>query len=338
MKTSIRQISKITGFSIATVSNALNGKKGVNKETAEKILKVAKANGYLNERKITSINFVIYKKSGDIISDTPFFSSLIEGVEMESRKCGYRTIIHNLDQSSEEYEGILEEILNDASSGILLLATELNEEDVKDFERAVSPVVIVDSWYSQTKFDAVLINNTDAVAYAVDYLINKGHTEIGYLKSQLRIKNFTYRAQGYRRALLQRRIPINEEYQIKLTPTTDGAYRDMNNYLETSPKLPTAFVADNDIIALAAIKALKQHGYRIPKDISVIGFDDLPFCNISSPSLTTVRVFKQDMGRLAVKKLIDRIQNGAGINTRTEIGTEFIERDSVCELKKSNGG
>ncbi|PHV70435.1 LacI family transcriptional regulator [Sporanaerobium hydrogeniformans] len=338
MKTSIRQISQITGFSIATVSNALNGKKGVNKETAEKILKVAKAHGYLSERKITNINFVICKKSGDIISDTPFFSALIEGVEMESRKCGYRTVIQKLDQSSVEYESILEGILNDGASGILLLATELSEEDIKDFERAVSPLVIVDSWYTKSKFDAVLINNTDSVTAAVEYLIGKGHREIGYLKSQLRIKNFTYRAQGYRRALLQRRIPINEEFQVKLTPTTEGAYRDMDSYLRTSPKLPTAFVADNDIIALAAIKALKQHGYKVPQDISVIGFDDLPFCNISSPSLTTVRVFKQDMGRLAVRKLIDRIQNGVGINTKTEIGTEFIERDSVCELKKSNGG
>ncbi|WP_069999821.1 LacI family DNA-binding transcriptional regulator [Cellulosilyticum sp. I15G10I2] len=332
MKTSIRQISKITGFSPATVSNALSGKRGVNKETAEKILEVAKERGYINETKITNIKFVIYKKSGEIISDTPFFSSLIEGVEMESRASGYKTIICNLDKGSEEFEHLLEQILNDSTSGILLLATELNEEDVKVFEKAVSPVVVVDSWYGKLNFDSVLINNTDSVHNAVDYLISKGHHEIGYLKSEFRIRNFTYRAQGYRRALIQKRIPINEEYQVILRPTMDGAYRDMDKYLNTNPKLPSAFVADNDIIALAAIKALKQHGYKIPRDISVIGFDDLPFCNISSPSLTTIRVFKQDMGRMAVKRLIDKMQHGSSIHTKTEICTEFIERDSVKEL------
>ncbi|MDF2614618.1 MAG: transcriptional regulator, LacI family [Clostridia bacterium] len=332
MKTSIREISKITGFSPATVSNALSGKRGVNKETAEKILQVAKDRGYINETKITNIKFVIYKKSGEIISDTPFFSSLIEGVEMESRASGYKTIICNLDRSSDEFDQLLEQILNDSTSGILLLATELNEEEVRVFEKASSPVVVVDSWYGKLNFDSVLINSTDSVHNAVEYLISKGHHEIGYLRGEFRIKNFSYRAQGYKRALVQKRIPINEDYQVTLRPTMDGAYRDMDKYLKKNPKLPSAFVADNDIIALAAIKALKQHGYRIPQDISIIGFDDLPFCGISSPSLTTIRVFKQDMGRMAVKRLIDKMQNGSAIHTKTEICTEFIQRDSVRDL------
>ncbi|MDF2878047.1 MAG: transcriptional regulator, LacI family [Clostridia bacterium] len=333
MKTSIREISKITGFSPATVSNALSGKRGVNKGTAERILATAKERGYINETKITSIKFVIYKKTGEIISDTPFFSSLIEGVEMESRASGYKTVICNLDKSSDEFEQLLEQILNDSTSGILLLATELSEEDVKVFEKAVSPVIVVDSWYGKLNFDSVLINSTDSVHNAVEYLISKGHRDIGYLRSEFRIKNFSYRSQGYKRALIQKRIPINEYYQVTLRPTMDGAYRDMDKYLSTKPKLPTAFVADNDIIALAAIKALKQYGYRIPKDISVIGFDDLPFCGISSPSLTTIRVFKQEMGRMAVKQLINKIQNGSSIHTKIEICTAFIERDSVKEVE-----
>ena len=333
MKTSIREISKITGFSPATVSNALSGKRGVNKDTAEKILATAKERGYINETKITSIKFVIYKKTGEIISDTPFFSSLIEGVEMESRASGYKTVICNLDKSSDEFNQLLEQILNDPTSGILLLATELSEEDVKVFEKAVSPVIVVDSWYGKLKFDSVLINSTDSVHNAVEYLISKGHRDIGYLRSEFRIKNFSYRSQGYKRALIQKRIPVNERYQVTLRPTMDGAYRDMDKYLSTKPKLPTAFVADNDIIALATIKALKQYGYRIPRDISVIGFDDLPFCGISSPSLTTIRVFKQEMGRMAVKQLINKIQNGSSIHTKIEICTTFIERDSVKEVE-----
>lgn len=332
MKISLRQISKVTGFSLATVSNALNGKKGVNKKTAEKIIATAKEMGYISEKNITNINFVIYKKSGEIISDTPFFTSLIEGVELESRISGYKTVIRNLDKGSDEFEHTLEQILNDSASGILLLATELNEEDVKVFEKAVAPVVVVDSWYGRLKFDSVLINNTDSVENAVEYLISNGHTEIGYLRSSIRIENFIYRGQGYRRALIKNKIPIHDSYKVTLTPTMDGAYRDMDEYLSKNPRLPTAFMADNDIIALSAIKALKKYGYRIPNDISIIGFDDLPFCRISSPSLTTIRVFKQDMGRMAVKRLIDKIQYGKIVHMKTEICTKFMERDSVRDI------
>ena len=100
MKINIKTISELTGFSQATVSNALNNKRGVNKETAERILAVAREHGYLPELKIDNIKLVIYKKQGVVVSDTPFFSALIEGVEAESRSAGYETTICNLNQGS----------------------------------------------------------------------------------------------------------------------------------------------------------------------------------------------------------------------------------------------
>ena len=103
----------------------------------------------------------------------------------------------------------------------------------------------------------------------------------------------------------------------------------MSAYLDTKPKLPTAFAADNDIIALGAMKALKEHGFKIPRDISIIGFDDVPFCEISSPALTTIRVFKQEMGQMAVKQLLGKIKSESYIKTKIQICTEFVERKSV---------
>lgn len=334
MKASIRTISKITGFSPATVSNALNRKKGVNKQTSEEIFKVANEIGYANETKISRIKLVIYKRNGSIIDNSPFFTNLLEGVETECRSLGYEMMVCNLDRRSDSYEQRLAELLNDKTTAIIMLGTEALDEDFVRFKDAKCPLVLLDSWCTSMEFNGILINNADSAKNAVDYLIQKGHREIGYLKGKFRIKAFTARASGYSRALYKHGISMNEQYIVPLSTTMDGAYKDMISYLNQKPLLPTAFFADNDMIALGVMKALIEKGYRIPEDISLIGFDDLTSCEISTPRLTTIRVFKQEMGQLAVRRLHDVIRDGNGIKSKIQICTEFIERDSVKDLTK----
>ncbi|MDD3172287.1 MAG: LacI family DNA-binding transcriptional regulator [Herbinix sp.] len=339
MKPNIRMISKLTGYSPATVSNALNRKKGVNKETSDEIFKVANEIGYSNETKISRIRFVIYKRNGSIIDNSPFFSNLLEGVETECREFGYELIISNLDRRSDFYGQRLDEILNDRTTAVIMLGTEAMDEDFESFLNAKCPMVILDSWSTSMNFNGILINNSDSAKNAVEYLIKKGHKEIGYLKGKFRIKAFNARATGYSRALYKHGISMNDQYIVSLNTTMDGAYKDMLLFLNQRPKLPTAFFADNDMIALGAMKALIEKGYRIPEDISLIGFDDLDSCEISTPRLTTIRVFKQEMGQLAVRRLKDVIRDGNGIKSKIQICTEFMERDSVKDLtKKTYGG
>lgn len=332
MKASIRKISDITGFSPATISNALNHKKGVNKETSEEIFKVANEIGYVNGLKITKIKLVIYKRNGSIIDNSPFFANLLEGVETECRESGYEMTICNLDRRSDSYETRLDEILNDRSTAIIMLGTEAQDEDFERFKDAKCPIVILDSWCSTMDFNGILINNSDSAKNAVQYLINKGHREIGYLRGRFRIKAFSSRSNGYIRALQKNNIKIKEQYIVTLGTTMDGAYRDTMEYLENKPILPTAFFADNDMIALGAMKALIERGYRIPEEVSLIGFDDLSSCEISTPRLSTIKVFKQEMGQLAVRRLLDVIRNETSIKIKTQVCTEFIERDSVKDL------
>ena len=129
-------------------------------------------------------------------------------------------------------------------------------------------------------------------------------------------------------------IPMDNEYVFTVSTTMDGAYRDMRDYLEKKPAMPTAFFADDDMIALGCIKAFEEYGYRVPEDISVIGFDDLPFCEISTPRLTTIKVSKYEMGQMAVRRLIELIKDGNNkIHTKTQVCTELIERDSVADLR-----
>ena len=334
MKANIRTISKLTGFSPATVSNAMNHKKGVNKETAEEIIRVANEIGYTNETKISRIKFVIYKRNGSIVDNSPFFSNLLEGVETECREFGYEMMICNLDRRSEYYDQRLDEILNDKTTAVIMLGTEALDEDFERYKDAKCPLVILDSWSTSMNFNGILINNSDSAKNAVDYLYQKGHREIGYLKGKFRIKAFTARATGYSRALYKHGITMKEHFIVTLNTSMDGAYKDMLIYLNQKPMLPTAFFADNDMIALGAMKALIEKGYRIPEDISLIGFDDLTSCEISTPRLTTIKVFKQEMGQLAVRRLLDVIKDGNGIKSKIQICTEFIERDSVKDLTK----
>ena len=112
----------------------------------------------------------------------------------------------------------------------------------------------------------------------------------------------------------------------------DGAYHDMLAYLKTSPKLPTAYFADNDIIAFGAMKALQESGVRIPEDVSIVGFDDMPFCSVTSPTLTTIRVFKQEMGCMAVRRLLEKMKSKSKVCSKIQICTEFVERESVRKL------
>ncbi len=169
----------------------------------------------------------------------------------------------------------------------------------------------------------------------MEYLIRKGHRQIGYLRGSFRIKAFSYRSIGYRRAMSRHGLPVQPDDIITLGTTTESAYRDMITRLEENGRLPTAFFADNDVIALGAMRALQEKGYRVPQDVSIIGFDNIPFGEISSPRLTTIHVFKQEMGEIAVRRLTDHINLGSTVKTKIQVCTEFVERESVRDLNET---
>ena len=181
MKIKIKKLSELSGFSAATVSNALNGKRGVNHETAQQILALAREYGYVPASRIQSIRLVTYRDSGEVFSDAPFFADLIESIENESRRNGYETKLVNLYRREADYEQQVEDLLGDTSSAILLVGTELSEEDAKVFLTAQVPLVLLDCAFENLPFQCVLMENENAVAEAVRYLIAQGHTKIGYL-------------------------------------------------------------------------------------------------------------------------------------------------------------
>ena len=186
-------------------------------------------------------------------------------------------------------------------------------------------------------FNAILINNEDSAKMATEYLIQKGHRRIGYIRSSFRIKNFRLRFYGYQSALRKHKIDFDEKSVVTVAPNLNGAYHDVLKFLEVKNNLPTAYFADNDLMALGAMKAFQERGYRIPDDISIIGFDDLPFSQISTPGLTTLRVPNTEMGQLAVRRIVDMIEKNDNIVVKTQVCTKFIIRDTVRDLNEVFG-
>lgn len=139
MKVNMKQISEITGVSTATVSNALNYKKGVNANTAAKVLKVAYELGYFEESRITKVKFVTFKRDGSIVEDTPFFPLMLTGIEQECRDSGMDMIMCTLDMRDEDYEEQVRTLLNDKSAAIIMLGTEMIDSDTEQRRGFESP-------------------------------------------------------------------------------------------------------------------------------------------------------------------------------------------------------
>lgn len=332
MKVNIRKISEETGFSMSTVSNALNRKKGVNKNTAEKILKTAEGMGYHIEEEITKIRFVIFRRNGLILDDSTFHPAVIEGVERQAKHMGYETIFCYVDINDSDYEEQLRDILMDMQSAVVLLGTEMMEEDYGAYVCAKNRIILLDGRSDRYAFDSVLINDTESAAEAVEYLAGKGHKRIGYLKGEFRIQAFRSREAGYYQVMNKYGFPVKPEYIATVGTRIETAYQKMKMYLATAKEVPTAFFADNDVIAIGCMQAMKECGYDVPGDISVVGFDDVAYGMVSDPPLSTVHVFKQELGARAVRELLLADARDSRARVKIQICTEFVERGSVREM------
>lgn len=329
----VREISRKTGFSPATVSNALNHKRNVNKQTAEKILAAARELGYDRSEKLAQIRFVLARKSGKILDEGTFHPGVIDGIERAASAHGLQTAFTTLElKDRTQAARQARDIVSDPRNAVVLLGTEMAEEDYQLFENPQVPLVVADGWSDHIFFDCVVTSNENSAFRAVSYLASMGHREIGYIAGAYRIKNFPLRERGYRRAMREAGLTVDERYRVEVGTTVNSAHDAMSAWLSKRPKLPTAFFVENDIMALGCMRAMSEHGIRVPEDVSVVGFDDLVFASIANPPLTTIRVPNHEMGEIAVEMLLSQIDHPHSYTCVTHISTTFVERQSVCRL------
>lgn len=332
-KVGLIDISRATGYSTATVSNALNHKRNVSEKTAEEIRRVAKEMGYRKRTSVDSIRFVIARKRILSVDESMHHPLIIEGVEDAGRERGVKTTLSYLDVMSDE--GDLErarEIVSDPTAGTILLGTEMGRTDLAHLRDTSAHLVLLDCSINDFNFSSVTANNEAAAFQATSYLIERGHRRIGYIAGFYRLHNFQERQIGYQVALSDHGIDMMDCPRVTVGETLESAYEDMATWLSGNPELPTAFFADNDLIAVSAMRALSDAGHAIPEEVSVIGFDDLPLADVAAPPLTTMRTPRYDMGREAVSMLFDGIRTESHRSVRHQLEATLVERGSVRSL------
>ncbi len=337
-----KEIAKQLNISPASLSLILNNKPGVSDATRANVLTKIKEMGMEHLIKkapaaaSSNLCFLIYKRHGEILDLHPFFLLLMDNIENQARSFGYNILLCTIDKRKPVRPQI--EHLNELDiKGMILFGTEMQDDDMEAFLTLPIPFVVMDNDLSRLTCNTISINNQMGTYQAMEYLIQLNHRKIGYLKSRIRINSFEERQQGYENALAHFGLHFAKEDIITVSYTEEGSYRDMKHYLEANPGtlLPSAFVCDDDTIAVGAMRALKEHSYQIPADISIIGFNDRPSCQDTTPPLTSINVSKYALAAETVNELIRLIQNQEKTTAETRsrkirIGTRLIVRSSAA--------
>ena len=348
-----KELAQKLNLSEAAISMALNNKPGVSTKTRKKIIEEAKKYGYdftrIKEKELPSqeqgtICFIVYRKNGALVPnspilthedhgssmpDTPFFSQLSEGISLSCKENHYRFHISYL-YEGDDIAHQLQELYRIGTSGLLLLGTEMEKHDLIPFANCNIPMVLLDHYFEDLQISSVITNNIHNGYLATNHLIRKRHAQPGYLRSSYRSTSFEERADGFYKAIRRNGMSTSRSVVHDLSPTIDGAYSDMKEVLSQNvkPQLANCYFADNDLIAAGAIRAFTEAGYKIPEDIAIVGFDNMPLCTYITPTLTTIHVPKQYMGEIAVKQLVEMIKNPRISPVKIEVATSLKERKS----------
>lgn len=329
----IKEIADMAGVSIATVSLALNNKGNVKQETRKRILELAYQHGYNKKKPDVKKNILLikYVSSGiSIEKNGDFIAKIIDAIEQTSSEYGYNINIKNIFAS--DWQESIYSINQEEFSGIIFLSTEAEENLGEQIKSIKIPVVAVDNMFETVDIDAVSIDNCGGIYEAVKYAYDLGHREMGYINSSVKFTNIMKRKEGFRKAVKNLGLEFNQDYILEVMPTLDGSYENMLDIIKNKAKLPTIYITGNDTIAIGAIKALKEYGFNVPEDISVIGFDDLPFCTMMDSPLTTMSVNKKSLGERAVRLLIENIDKGNEDTVKLLLRPKLVERASVKQI------
>lgn len=322
----IREIGERAGVSIATVSRALNGTGPVSDTTMQKIRKAMDELGYEtpNVEKQPRKN-VILASFPDLVN--PFNSYIIKGISDAAARHGYRVVFY----ANENYTlpagySFLEE--TGYYDGLILAHT------LPDQQRLVQlsikrPVIMCSEHVSGCAIPYVAIDDYAAACMAVNYLISTGRKKIACINSSLSNNYALHRERGYRACLENAGLPICEEWILHLPNVDfDTALGSLHGLFDGEDR-PDAVFCVSDVYAASVIKYAASHGIRVPEDVSVMGFDDIPQAVMMSPAISTVRQPAYQMGQQACNLLIGQIENPSIIPNKIILNTDLIVRSST---------
>ncbi len=335
MKVTINDIAKLSGVSKATVSRVLNGSKPVSDQVRKKVMQAIEETGYKPSSLARSLTTKETKLIGIVIPDVsnPVFSELVKGMEDKSGESGYNVLLCNSYLSHKKELDYLEILRDKEVDGIIFLTTNETAEQTAFFKDFGKPVVVVDRQFQAMDLPSVGIDDHKAAFTAVNYLINLGHKNIGMVRSALQDRSHGYnRYDGYCKAMEGAGLQVNPDNVIEGDFSVKSGYNAMLKLL-SSGKPPSAVFFANDLMAVGGIRCITDSGMKVPDDISVMGFDDIPISSMFIPSITTTRQPFFDIGSKAMEKLIDFIHKKE-IEQYTVFETDLMLRNSTKRFEE----
>lgn len=329
----IREVARLAGVAPITVSRVINHTGYISDDTRLKVEAAIAELDYVPNTLSQSLRWNQTRMLALVLTDVtnPFWTTVARGVEDAASEAGYHVILCNTDESPEKQESYLTALLQKRVDGVLLVPARDKLDDIQRVQALKVPLVLLDRRLSQTLADSVRCDSESGAYQLTRLLLEQGHHRIALLTGSEQVATATDRVDGYRRAL--REFGLSEESEM----ITYGAFtvesgQEMTRaVLEMDPR-PTAVFAGNNFIAIGMMQALNQAGVRVPEEVSVVGFDDLPASLLITPFLTVAAQPAYQMGREAMKLLVKRLKgDGSALPQEVVLPVELIERQSVLK-------
>ena len=328
----LADVAAQAGVSKMTVSKVINRKPGLKDSTRERVMEVVEQLGYTVHASARALAGGRTETLGVLVPSlySQYLSEIIRGVDRTALKAGMELLISTTRRSSgPRNTGRLAQGLVD---GLLIVLPDPLALDERTLRSLPLPVVIIAPNTEEADhlpmFPTVDADHYTGARLAMDHLLSLGHRRIGLISANGRMSHSLKRVSGYREGLLTAGIPLDPELEVEGDFTQKAGF-DAARTLLNLPVPPTAIFAVNDVSAFGAIEAIKDHGLRVPEDISVIGFDDIPQASQVYPPLTTIRQPLLEMGAAGTRLLLALIQGVEAVTDRLIVPTELIVRSST---------
>lgn len=330
----ILDVAKVAGVSVATVSRVLNNSTKVSVNTNQCVLEAIRKLNYQpnllgrNLRRMESRLILVLTPN---ISN-PYYSQIISGMEDKAHKNNYNIMLCNTNSSSKREKVFLELLYNKLSDGVIFMASELSMHEITEISKRF-PVIQCCEYLEGAGVSHVSIDNYSAAYRAVKYLLSLNHKRIGMISSVNKFISTSLREKGYRQALEDEGIKFKPE----LISYGDYQYGFKSGLKATKQLLglrdrPTAIFAISDILAIGAIRAAKEKKLEVPKDIAVVGFDNISYASMFNPMLTTISQPLYDLGSTAIDLLLKQMQGLISEPQEIFMGHEMLIRESTFKI------
>ncbi|EGR1123436.1 LacI family DNA-binding transcriptional regulator [Vibrio cholerae] len=332
----MKDIARLAGVSTSTVSHVINKSRFVSDEIAERVNNAAQQLNYAPSALARSLKMNRTKTIGMLVttSTNPFFGEVVKGVERSCYHQGYNLILCNTEGDNQRMKASINTLLQKRVDGLLLMCSTLEGERLDVFDRYPDiPIVVMDWGPILFASDKIQDNSLQGGYMAAKHLIECGHKEIGCITGPLIRHQAQMRYEGYKRALAEAGIAINPDWIVESDFECEGGYQAFKKLYQRG-KLPSALFVSNDMMAMGVIQAASQRGFRVPDDLSLIGYDDVHIAKFMTPALTTIHQPKYRLGKAAIDTLLYRLENPDTTAQVVQLEPTLVVRNSVCSLNK----